>query len=262
MPANTDKFRENAPNFATQLTGSISASDTTITLQGITGLPTTTAVTLTLDGGTSAQEVVVGVVNTGGSQLVNCLRGVGWFTAADWNAALSTILQQHTQAGAHTGLTTDTLAASGNATVGGTLGVTGNTTLTGTLAAGASTLASLALNGSLTGTGLASQVQSQANAGTAGGTMYYINLGGIKLLWLITANQASTPSSSNYTVIYPTSFFTTIQSVSATAVLMTAQANQYIDVSGSSLATTTQGFYFCNSGGTATTAASIFVIGT
>jgi predicted secreted protein len=53
-------------------------------------------------------------------------------------------------------------------------------------------------------------ISSQANAGTAGGTMYYINLGGIKLLWVsITGASAAT----TYGVTLPTSFFTTIQSV-------------------------------------------------
>ena len=55
-------------------------------------------------------------------------------------------------------------------------------------------------------------VASIANAGTAGGTMYYINLGGIKLLWGTTSSlTAPANSSSNYTITYPTSFFTTIQ---------------------------------------------------
>jgi len=59
----------------------------------------------------------------------------------------------------------------------------------------------------LGGTGLSNSVQSQANTGTAGGTMYYINLGGIKLCWGSTAALGT----SNFTITLPTGFFTTMQ---------------------------------------------------
>lgn len=49
------------------------------------------------------------------------------------NRLIAAVLQQHTQSGTHTGLTTDTLLASGNASVGGTLGVTGASTFTGAM---------------------------------------------------------------------------------------------------------------------------------
>lgn len=45
------------------------------------------------------------------------------------------------------------------------------------------------------------QVQSQANAGTAGGTIYYVNLGGIKLAWGMTGSltaSGAAPASSAY----------------------------------------------------------------
>lgn len=51
-------------------------------------------------------------------------------------------------------------------------------------------------------------VSSQANAGTAGGTMKYINLGGIKMLWM---TGGSVPTGTPKTVTFPTSFFTTIE---------------------------------------------------
>jgi len=53
------------------------------------------------------------------------------------------------------------------------------------------------------------QVQSAANSGTAGGTMYWINLGGIKLLWCQTVNIIGGTSPTTYTVTLPT-FFTTV----------------------------------------------------
>lgn len=58
--------------------------------------------------------------------------------------------------------------------------------------------------------GFTGGVASQANAGSGGGTMYYINLGGLKMLWMVTAG---TTASTTYQVTFPTSFFTTIQSI-------------------------------------------------
>jgi hypothetical protein len=95
--------------------------------------------------------------------------------------------------------------------------------------AGAVNTAAIASNAVVSGKlGLSSSytggVASQSNAGTAGGTMYYINLGGIKLLWLIITASSAT---STYTVTFPTGFF------SATPVVTTG-------VAGSSGTTTGQ----------------------
>lgn len=60
-------------------------------------------------------------------------------------------------------------------------------------------------------------VGSQTNAGTAGGTMYYINMGGIKMLWCQTVNIIGGTSPTGYTVTLPTGFFTTVQSGFLTA---------------------------------------------
>lgn len=127
MPGlNTDLVRKAAPLFATQLSGSISPSDTTIPLQSISGLPLDTAVTITIDA-TDAnanqtptfKETVTGVVNTGSSSLINCLRGldsttaqahstgaatVQWFTANDWNDFITSYLTEHVQLGHHRAL--------------------------------------------------------------------------------------------------------------------------------------------------------------
>jgi hypothetical protein len=53
------------------------------------------------------------------------------------------------------------------------------------------------------------QVQNQSNAGTAGGTIYFLNLGGVKVAW---GTTASLPAG-NFTITLPTSFFTAMQSV-------------------------------------------------
>lgn len=65
--------------------------------------------------------------------------------------------------------------------------------------------AALGLSSAFTG-----GVATQANAGTAGGTMYYINLGGLKLLWGRTAVMNGTGV---FGVTFPTSFFTTVQAM-------------------------------------------------
>lgn len=122
--ANTDKLRKKKSNFSTTITSGISNSDTTIPLNSATGLPTDTAVTLTLDridgGGTvkssALWERVTGVIS--GTDLTNALRGQDGTSAqshdsgavvediwdADtWNDMVDWGLAEHTQAGLHSG---------------------------------------------------------------------------------------------------------------------------------------------------------------
>lgn len=123
---NTDLLRKGTPLFATQLSGPIGSSDTTIPLQSVAGLPLDTAVTITIDATDAndnltpnAKETVTGVVNSGTSSLVTCLRGrdgttqqahitganvVQWFTADDWNDLITAYLVNHTQQGYHQSL--------------------------------------------------------------------------------------------------------------------------------------------------------------
>lgn len=120
--ASTDKVRNAAPNFATTLANSMLVSDTTMTLQSVTGLPTATGITLVIDAtdpvsGNSTpnlKEVVTGVVS--GSTVTTLSRGldgttaqahasganvVMWITANLWNDWQTSYLVGHTQAGAH-----------------------------------------------------------------------------------------------------------------------------------------------------------------
>lgn len=145
--ANTDLVRFTTPRFATNLADPVvDGTDTTITLDSVAGLATGTAVTLNLDetdlNGNltpNLREVVTGVVNAGAGTLTNCLRGrdgttaqahatganvVQWWDATIINDFMTAFLTQHTQAGAHQGLTTDTLLTTGNATIGGILAAT------------------------------------------------------------------------------------------------------------------------------------------
>jgi len=104
------------------------------------------------------------------------------------------------------------------------------------------------------------QVLSQANAGTAGGTMHYINLGGIKLLWVITAVHASAAAGAVYTITLPTSFFSTIQQVSSVAINMVDDARQYVSITAATATTVTVDLV--SPSGNYTTSASVLVIGT
>lgn len=54
-----------------------------------------------------------------------------------------------------------------------------------------------------------SQVQSQANAGTAGGTIYWLNLGGVKIMWAVGASQSTGTGWGSFGFTLPT-FFTTV----------------------------------------------------
>lgn len=59
-----------------------------------------------------------------------------------------------------------------------------------------------------------SGVQSYVNSGSAGGTFFYVNLGGLKLLWGVTALPANATSTQyGLTVNFPAGFFDSIQSI-------------------------------------------------
>jgi hypothetical protein len=101
-------------------------------------------------------------------------------------------------------------------------------------------------------------VSSQANAGTAGGTMKYIDLGGIKMLWM---TGGAVPTGTPKTVTFPTSFFSTIQYASAgigtaagTAAVYTPEV-QSITATGLTVALTA-------GAGSGTEPVFLFVIGT
>jgi len=131
----------------------------------------------------------------------------------------------------------------------------------------------IALNSILSGklglsSGFTGGVQSQANAGTAGGTMYYINLGGIKILWATTsALSLAAQNSVAYTFTFPTSFFTTVPSFNVSLASGQSGGNQFLGISGNS-ATTVSGanFFLISTAQISITAsssnASVFAIGT
>ena len=236
MAAATDLFRESAPLFQTTLGAAMLATDTAATLADVVGIPTTTGVTITVDqfnaagtGTPTLREVMTGVVS--GSQIIDLIRGQDGttaqshangaivqivFTSQANNDLMTGILNQHTQSGAHGAITTTSITNSG--TLSNTGAVTNSSTLTNagliTANGGLDVAGTLTLpSGSITFADLLStifggQVQSVANSGTAGGTIYYINLGGIKLLW--GASSSALAVGTTYTFDFPT-FFTTVQ---------------------------------------------------
>lgn len=216
-------FSTAAEGFNTTLSSTITASATSVGLNSTSGLTNGAVFVGIIEPGQTAQQTFTGTVDVGGSQITNVkwIRGAnvghaGGVTIVDYvsggshNMTTAGILKQHTQTGVHTGITTDTIVTTGNATVGGnetvagTLGVTGVLTPSGGLSAGSVNFATLL------STIFGGQVQTQVNAGTAGGTMSYVNLGGIKLLWIKTANKTvNANADTTYTFTLPTSFFTT-----------------------------------------------------
>lgn len=119
--ANTDKFRKKKNLFSTTLSGSITDSDTSLSCASLSGVPTDTAVTITIDrvdangiSTPSLREDITGVVS--GNNLTNLVRGEGATTAQahannaavelaweteTWNDAVDAILVAHNQDGTH-----------------------------------------------------------------------------------------------------------------------------------------------------------------
>lgn len=131
--------------------------------------------------------------------------------------------------------------------------ISGTSITASTVASGKLTLASGATGG----------VTTYTNPGTAGGTntFFYINLGGIKLFWGLTAAvNDNTSGSLTYTVTFPVSFFSTVQSVTANMANMTVDGRQYVAVSGVSAV----GATFTPVAGTTTSTGQfyVFAIGT
>lgn len=119
--ANTDKLRKKKNLFSTTLSSGISDSDTSLSCASLSGVPTDTAVTVTVDrvdangaSTPSLREDITGVVS--GNNLTNLVRGEGATTAQahanaavveitweteTWNDAVDAILVAHNQDGTH-----------------------------------------------------------------------------------------------------------------------------------------------------------------
>lgn len=106
-------------------------------------------------------------------------------------------------------------------------------------------------------------VQSLTNTGTGGGTMYYVNLGGIKMLWGITNSiSIGANTSASWGVNFPSSFFTTIQAAVCNTSALSTNVDQYANFAATP--STSAGAGFIQNGGTAAGSAGVsyFIIGT
>lgn len=107
---------------------------------------------------------------------------------------------------------------------------------------------------------IAGLVQTLSNTGTAGGTFYYINLGGWKMLWGLSAANSVGLAGSGITVTLPTSFFSTIQSYQLSVAATTTDTNQYVSGVSCTATTLTMFIHSGTNGSTQTT--SVLIIGT
>jgi hypothetical protein len=139
-------------------------------------------------------------------------------------------------------------------------GVSGSKLATGTVPGTAITDASVTY-AKLLATIFSGAVTSFTNSGTAGGTFYHINLGGIKLLWGRTNGMGSSTSGGSGTVVFPTGFFSTIQVCNATTNSITNSVQQFCIVNTLS-ATGCTITPVSVSGASTTQVVSVLVIGT
>lgn len=109
------------------------------------------------------------------------------------------------------------------------------------------------------------QTTSDTNPGTAGGSRNYVNVGGIKLCWGVTAAQATVgaaPQTITKTVTLPVGFFTNISfDVNSARGPFTNSQYMYTNTSAITTSTLTIGFQSTN-GSNATGAANWLCIGT
>lgn len=133
--AQTDNFRKYKSLFSTTLSSSIgTGTGDTITLASVTGLPTDTEITITIDrvdaNGTATPTKLERITGTiSGSNLTSYTRGVDGTTeqshssgaviemiwnADDWNDALTGILTEHDQDGGHNDITADSVDSAGD----------------------------------------------------------------------------------------------------------------------------------------------------
>lgn len=107
------------------------------------------------------------------------------------------------------------------------------------------------------------QVTTYANPGSAGGTFYYINLGGIKLFWGQATSVNGIAATVSYVVTFPVGFFSTVQCCQALLGPNASFNGQVINIGGNAFTTTSVTINITSPAGTTgTETAQIFVIGT
>lgn len=124
------------------------------------------------------------------------------------------------------GITASTATLSGLLTANGGITATGSFTATG-----------LVNYADLLSTIFSGQLQSYTNTGTAGGTFYYINLGGLKLLYGQAVNMIGALSPTAYEVNFPSGFFNAISAVTTGIGPNNTTNQQTVTIAGGGLST-------------------------
>ncbi len=274
MAAATDLFRQSAPLFQTTLSAALTSSSTSMSLSSVVDLPSTTGITLTIDQFSPAgvatptlREVVTGVVS--GSNIIDLIRGQDGTTAQAHaaGAIVQMVFTSQANNDLMTGLT-NTLTQGGLLQPGiVTASEIANNTITATQIANATLTNAQIASGTIDYANLLStifsgQVTSYANGGTAGGTGYYVNLGGIKLCWGLTASQSS-HNSPSYSINWAPSFFTTVQATILNVADVVTDVDQLVaNASGNSTTGISAYFVSIANSTSASFVVSWFVIGT
>lgn len=126
----------------------------------------------------------------------------------------------------------------------------------------ASTLAESAVTyAKLLSTIFSGQVQTYTNTASCGGTFYYVNLGGIKLVFG-TTNSISTAAggATSFSINMPSSFLTTVRARFSNVSSLTVQPSQYVNTSCTT--TSADGFVVSVAASGATAKVDLLVIGT
>ena len=260
---------------ATTLDANYTIGDTAITVVSTTGMPTATGITFAIDQIDSGGIQVTGTYNeyvgtvASATSITNVSHQNG--TNQNYTAGATTRvyipvsaerenrivewgLVQHKQTGAHADtITTNTVnenTAANGVTVDG-LNIkdgklnTNDSVVTANITAAAITYAKLL------STIFSGQVTATTNSGAGGGTLNYVNLGGIKVAWGITASFTINTNTANVRAItYPTSFFSAAVTVAVgNAYMPTASPNISVYIEGSSSSSSGISFTAYNNGG-------------
>jgi len=234
MPANNDYFTEvGNPGTATTLAApGHTIGGTSFTVGSTSNWPTVTGAVFAVDTVTLVNGVEVrnpgsyteweGVVSSGTTITAAVIR---FGTDQNYPAGSTTRVyipvassrENRLVQGIQVSLDQDGTLKAGSVDVAGVLG---NNVVTASAIANNAVTTTKILDDTITFAKLLStifsgQVQTATNTGNLGGTMSYINLGGIKLLWLDTASVTVAGSTvfSGYTIIPPVGFFTTAPKV-------------------------------------------------
>lgn len=101
---------------------------------------------------------------------------------------------------------------------------------------------------------------TQVNSGSAGGNIWYIDLGTIREAWGLTASINTSTSTAGKIITFPVGFFTTIQAVLVSPTNMSSTGNQYAAIAG--YTTTDMTIYIYTVAGTGTAQGHFYVKGT